>query len=112
MDIWAFLTNCLTDSIVFFLCIAVCSKNGVSKSLQRYRFGQEKPSIVSILGGTVSGTSRTGPWEKPLAVFCLIAHYVHHFVPFIPGTGGVRPRAWDKCPARGIRRLFMCFVFI
>ena len=58
------------------------------------------------LTGPVPGINRDRRWGKP-AVLCLVAQSIRPFVPFVPGTGGVRP--WDTCPARASeKRLRAC----
>ena len=57
----------------------------------------------------VTGTIRDRPWNKP-AVFCVIARLICRFVPFVPGTGRVRP--WDNRPRRRVIKVFMCFLSI
>ena len=86
---------------------------------------RKKPININILGGTVSRTNRapslgqTGPhaWDKlgpgpgtnrPFSV------YFHSKIAILSrlslGWVGVRP--WDDCPARAVRKMFTCFLFI
>ena len=86
---------------------------------------RRKPININILGGTVSGTNgtpslgQTGPrpWDKlgpvpgtnrPFSV------YFHSKIAILSrlslGLVGVCP--WDDCPARAVRKIFMCFLFI
>ena len=42
--------------------------------------------------------------------FSLLPQRNRHSGPSVPGTGGVRP--WNDYPARAVRKMFMCLVFI
>ena len=67
--------------------------------------------------GTVSGTNGTPPWDKlgPVpGTNRLFSVEFHSKISILsrlsPGRVGVRPR--DDCPARAVRKMLMCLVFL
>ena len=65
----------------------------------------------------MSGTNRNRPWDKMGPVPGTNRPFSVDFHSKIAmksrlslGRVGVRP--WDDCPARAVRKMFMCFMFI
>ena len=78
---------------------------------------REKPININILGRMVSGTNGTPPWDKlgpvpgPNRPFPVYFHTKTSILSRLSlGWVGVRP--WDDCPARAVRKMFTCFLFI
>ena len=66
--------------------------------------------------GTVPGTNGARSWDKPGPVQGTnrpVSAEFHGKIGILSrlslGWAGVRP--WDDCPARAVRKMFMCFVF-
>ena len=77
--------------------------------------GKKKPINIDILGGTVFGTNGDPSWDKLGPVpgtnrpFSVLFHSKIAILSRL-SLGRVGVRSWDDCPAKAVRKMFMCFV--
>ena len=96
---WEFLPCFLCEE--FLVCLSVFPFFSRDLGVRCYRIGSFKKILVFSLVFLVLFPNKARKGRTGLFSYTVSSP----FVPFVPGTGGVR--RWDDCPARGIRKTFM-----